>query len=112
VFLLGILLFAPRKHCASAFVSKSKMLRIPFAHLIAIRGFEEDTADSQDAPALLHVGRRRRLFSFRRLHFLSSLSAGRDEQQRAERKLCSRVWLALEDYTNSIRVEGNPPPRD
>jgi hypothetical protein len=32
------------------------MLRIPFAHLISIRGFEEDTADSEDAPALLHPG--------------------------------------------------------
>jgi len=27
------------------------MCRIPCAHLIAIRGFEEDTADSKDAPA-------------------------------------------------------------
>lgn len=30
------------------------MRRIPFAHLIAIRGFEKDTADSKDASALIH----------------------------------------------------------
>jgi hypothetical protein len=48
------------------------MLRIPFAHLITISGFEEDTADSKDAPALLHFDRRFRLFRLRRLHFLSS----------------------------------------
>jgi uncharacterized protein (TIGR03435 family) len=38
-------------HHASAFVSEPKMFRIPFAHLIAMSGFEEDTADSEDAPA-------------------------------------------------------------
>ncbi len=53
VFLLRVVVFAPRKHHASAFVGESKMLRIPFAHLIAISGFEEDAADSKDAPALL-----------------------------------------------------------
>jgi hypothetical protein len=51
-------MFAPRKLDALAFVSESKMLRVPFAHLIAIGGFEEDTADSKDAPALLHFDRR------------------------------------------------------
>ena len=54
VFLLRVIVFAPGKHHALAFVSESKMLRIPFAHLITISGFEEDTADSKDAPALLH----------------------------------------------------------
>jgi hypothetical protein len=39
-------------------VSESQMLRIPFAHLIAIRGFKEDTADSYDPPALLSFDRR------------------------------------------------------
>ena len=72
VFLLRVVVFAPRKHRALAFVSESKMLRIPFAHLITISGFEEDTADSKDAPALLHFDRRLRLFRLRRLHFLSS----------------------------------------
>ncbi len=48
------------------------MLRIPFAHLITIGGFEEDTADSKDAPALLHFDGRLRLFRLRRFHFLSS----------------------------------------
>ena len=72
VFLLRVVVFAPRKHHAFAFVSESKMLRIPFAHLITISGFEEDTADSKDAPALLHFDRRLRLFRLRRLHFLSS----------------------------------------
>ena len=55
-----------------AFVSESKMLRIPFTHLITISGFEEDTADSKDASALLQFDRRLRLFRLRRLHFLSS----------------------------------------
>jgi len=54
VFLLRVVVFAPRKHHALAFVSEAKMLRIPFAHLITISGFEEDTADSKDTPALLH----------------------------------------------------------
>ena len=36
-------------------VSQSKMLRIPFARLITIRGFKEDTANSKDAPTLLGV---------------------------------------------------------
>src|SRR5258708_11225569 len=72
VFLLRVVVFAPRKHRALPFVSESKMLRIPFAHLITISGFEEDTADSKDAPALLHFDRRLRLFRLRRLHFLSS----------------------------------------
>src|SRR5258708_34137878 len=71
VFLLRVVGFAPGKHRALAFVSESKMLRIPFAHLIAISGFEEDTADSKDAPALLYFDRRFRLFRLRRLHFLS-----------------------------------------
>src|SRR6185436_19578704 len=57
VFLLRLVVFAPRKHHAFAFVSESKMLRIPFAHLITIGGFEEDTADSEDAAALLHCDR-------------------------------------------------------
>ena len=51
-------MLAPRKHYALAFVSESEMLRIPFAHLITIRGFEEDTADSKDAAALLRLGGR------------------------------------------------------
>src|SRR5258708_39324130 len=85
VFLLRIVVFAPRKHHALAFVSESKMLRIPFAHLITISRFEEDTTDSKDAPALLRFDRRLRLFRLRRLHFLSSFCAHRDEQQRAER---------------------------
>src|ERR1700693_2184337 len=72
VFLLRVVVFAPRKHHALALVSESKMLRIPFAHLITISGFEEDTADSKDAPALLHFDGRLRLFRLRRLHFLSS----------------------------------------
>src|SRR5208283_6024507 len=84
VFLLRVVVFAPRKHRALAFVSESKMRCIPFAHLIAIRGFEEDTADSKDAPALLHFDGRLRLFRLRRFHVLSSYCAGRDEQQRAE----------------------------
>src|SRR5260221_12575009 len=73
------------------------MLRIPFAHLITISGFEEDTADSKDAPALLHFDRRLRLFRLRRLHFLSSLCAHRDEQQRAKRNCAPgyslHVWI-------------------
>src|ERR1700730_697917 len=97
VFLLRVVVFAPRKHHASAFVSESKMLRIPFAHLITISGFEEDTADSKDAPALLHFDRRLRLFRLRRLHFLSSFLADLDEQQRAERNCapgyCLHVWI-------------------
>src|SRR6267154_647674 len=72
VFLLWVVVFTPRKHRALAFVSESKMLRIPFAHLITIRGFEEDTADSKDAPALLRFDGRLRLFRLRRVHFLSS----------------------------------------
>src|SRR3984957_4210879 len=72
VFLLRVVVFAPRKHRALAFVSESKMLRIPFARLITISGFEEDTADSKDAPALLHFDWRLRLFRLRRLHVLSS----------------------------------------
>src|SRR3984957_9448262 len=72
VFLLRVIVFAPWKHRALAFVSESKMLRIPFAHLITIGGFEEDTADSKDAPALLRFDRRLRLFRLRRFHFLSS----------------------------------------
>src|SRR5258708_39070208 len=72
VFLLRVVVFAPRKHHALAFVSESKVLRIPFAHLITISGFEEDTANSKDAPALLHFDRGLRFFRFRRLHFLSS----------------------------------------
>jgi len=67
VFLLRVIVFAPPKHRALAFVSESKMCRIPCAHLIAIRGFEEDTADSKDAPALLHFDRRVRLLRLRRL---------------------------------------------
>src|ERR1700722_7936560 len=70
VFLLRVVVFAPRKHRASALVSQSKMLRIPIARLIAIRGFEEDTADSQDAAALLGLDRRLRLFRLRRLRLL------------------------------------------
>src|SRR5438046_1469857 len=62
-------MLAPRKHRAFAFVRKSKMLRIPFAHLVAIRGFEEHTADSKNAPALLLFDRRLRVFSFRRFHY-------------------------------------------
>src|SRR5207302_191364 len=85
--------FAPRKHRALAFVSDSKMLRIPFAHLITISGFEEYTADSKDAPTLLHFDRRLRLFRLRRLHFLSSLGARRDEQQRAKRNCAPRYSL-------------------
>ena len=57
---------------AASFVREAKMLRIPFAHLITISGFEEDAADSNDAPALLHFDRRLRLFRLRRLHVLSS----------------------------------------
>ena len=72
MFLLRVAVFAPRKHRAFAFVSESKMLRIPFAHLITIGGFEEDTADAKDAPALLHFDGRLRLFRLLRLHFLSS----------------------------------------
>ena len=72
VFLLRVVVFAPRKHRASAFVSQSKMLRIPFAHRIPIGGFEEGTADSKDAPALLHFDRRLRLLRLRRFHSLSS----------------------------------------
>src|SRR5512132_883229 len=56
VSLLRVVVFAPRRHRAFAFVSQSRMLRIPFAHLITIRGFEEDTADSKDAPAMLLTG--------------------------------------------------------
>jgi hypothetical protein len=48
------------------------MGRIPFAHLITISGFEEDTADTKDAAALLHFDRRLRLLRLRRLDFLSS----------------------------------------
>src|SRR5215471_20302046 len=73
MFLLWVVVFAPRKHHAIAFVSESKMLRIPFAHLITISGFEEDTADSKDSPALLRFDRRLRLFRLWRLQFLSSL---------------------------------------
>jgi hypothetical protein len=61
VFLLWFVVFAPLKDRALAFVSESKMLRIPFAHLITTSGFEEDTADSKDALALLHFYRRLRL---------------------------------------------------
>ena len=46
--------------------------RLRAMELITISGFEEDTADSKDAPALLHFDRRLRLFRLRRLHFLSS----------------------------------------
>src|SRR5216110_3646901 len=62
VFFLRVVVFAPRKHRALAFVSESKMLRIPFAHLITISGLEEDTADSEDAPALLRFDRGLRVF--------------------------------------------------
>src|ERR1039458_2549168 len=93
VFLLRVVVFAPRKHHAMAFVSESKMLRIPFAHLITISGFEEDTADSKDAPALLHFDGRLRLFRLRRFHFLSSYRTDRDEQQRAERNCAPRYSL-------------------
>ena len=72
VFLLRVVVFPPRKHRAIAFVGESKMLRIPFAHLITMSGFEEDTADSKDTTALLHFDRRLRLFRLRRFHFLSS----------------------------------------
>src|SRR5437763_661407 len=97
MFLLLVVVFAPWKHRALAFVSESKMLRIPFAHLITISGFEEDAADSKDAPALRHFDRRLRLFRLRRLHFLSSFCAGRDEQQQAERNCAPgyhlHVWI-------------------
>ena len=71
MFLLWVIVFAPGERHASAFVSESKMLRIPFAHLITIGGFEEDTADSKDAPTLLNVDRRLRLFRLLSLHFLA-----------------------------------------
>jgi hypothetical protein len=48
------------------------MLRIPFAHLITISGFEEDTADSKDTPALLHFDGRLRRLKLGRLRFLSA----------------------------------------
>src|ERR1019366_2973681 len=111
VFLLRVVVFAPWKHHALAFVSESKMLRIPFAHLITISGFEEDTANSKDAPALLHLDRRLRLFRLRRFHFLSSYRTDRDEQQVAERncapKFSLHVWIIqiFMDYTNSLRME-------
>src|SRR6202022_5133097 len=72
VFLLRVVVLAPRKHHAMAFVSESKMLRIPFPHLIAMSGLEEDTADSKNAPALLHFDWRLRLFRLLRLHLLAS----------------------------------------
>jgi len=75
VFLLRVVVLAPRKHHALAFVGESKMLRIPFAHLITIRGFEEDTADSKDAPALLHCDKRLRLFRLPRLDRRESLGS-------------------------------------
>src|SRR5207249_11981941 len=86
-------------------------LRIPFAHLITIGGFEEDTADSEDAPPLLHLDRRLRLFRLRRLHFLSSFWARRDEQQRAERNCAPgyslHVWIIqgfdLNEENGSLR---------
>jgi hypothetical protein len=76
VFLLWVVVFSPRKHDAFAFVRESTVLRIPFPHLIAISGLEEDTADSKDAPALLHFDGSLRFFRFRRLHFLSPLEHG------------------------------------
>src|SRR5581483_10825237 len=78
--------------------SESKVLRIPFAHLITISGFEEDTANSQDAPALLHFDRRLRLFRLRRLHFLSSSGVGGDDQQRAERNYAPVCFLHVQVY--------------
>src|SRR5258706_189312 len=41
-----------------SFGIESKMLRIPFAHLITISRFEEDTSDSKDAPALFRFDKR------------------------------------------------------
>src|SRR5262249_33124125 len=105
VFLLRVVVFAPRKHHAFAFVSESKMLRIPFAHLITISGFEEDTADSKDAPALFHFDRRLRRFRLRRLHFLFSFRGSRDEQQRAERNRAPRYSV----HVWSIQVRANYP---
>src|SRR5438045_9488282 len=81
------------------------MLRIPFAHLITISGFEEDTADSKDAPALLHFHGRLRLFRLRRWHFLSSYEAGRDEQQRAERNCAPPYSLHLRIVQFSMGME-------
>jgi hypothetical protein len=65
VFLLRVVVFAPREHRAVAFVSDSKMLRVPLARLIAISGFEEDTADSKDTAALLCANGGLRFFSLR-----------------------------------------------
>ncbi|MFZ0760232.1 MAG: hypothetical protein WAM69_09800, partial [Candidatus Sulfotelmatobacter sp.] len=48
------------------------MLRVPFAHLITISGFKEDTPDSNDPPTLLRFDGRLRLFGLRRFHVLSS----------------------------------------
>src|ERR1700693_655564 len=62
LFLLRVVVFAPRKHRAMSCVGESKMFRIPFARLITISGFEKDTADSNDPPALLHFDRRLRRF--------------------------------------------------
>src|ERR1043166_8539227 len=98
-------MFAPRKHRTSTFVSEANMLRIPFAHLITISGFEEDTADSKDAPALLHFDRRLRLFRLRRFHFLSSYCVDRDEQQRAERNCAPGYFLHARIIQLSIRME-------
>jgi hypothetical protein len=95
---LRVIVFAPRKHRALALVSESKMLRIPFAHLITISGFEEDTADSKDAPALLHFDRRLRLFRLRRFHFLSPIE--RAELSNSEPSaIVLQVSLASADYT-------------
>jgi hypothetical protein len=44
VFLLRVVVFAPRKHRAWAFVSEPKMLRIPFAHLITDAMYEDVSA--------------------------------------------------------------------
>jgi len=49
------------------------MFGIPLALLIAIRRLEEDTADPNDASALLYFGRRLRFLRLRSLHLLSSL---------------------------------------
>jgi len=75
------------------------MLRIPFAHLITISGFEEDPADSKDTPARLNFDGRFRLFRLRRLHLLSPFRVDGDEQQRCESNCAPRYSVHARHYT-------------
>jgi len=73
-----------------------------FAHLITISGFEEDNRRFQGCARRCSIlTGRLRLFRSREIALpVLLLRQARDEQQRAERNLCSRVFLACVDYTS------------